>query len=171
MLRSPFDRKGNWFQRNQTFKRQKQNTQTGRSWGISKNFVCKSSTWPPPSLQVEKAVEKSPAVKGKELPKWCSLSPAARRTPWSESWFLMHSLTPALHHSLLPFLLSGILASLKAITVPEAAKASSSKTLSTWHFSSLKWACYASSSLLTLLFYGPNLLSVGLAWNSVAPPP
>lgn len=159
MLPSPCDRKGNWFKRHQTFRRQKQNTRTGRSWGISKNFMCKSSTWPPRSLQVEKAGEKSPAVKGRATKVMLPLPSSRENT-------MIRILGPDAHsHAwsplFLPFLLSGILASLKASTVPEPPKPIQVKPcprnispLCTGHAVPPLFSGY--------LVYGPNLLSVGL---------
>lgn len=101
-----------------------------------------------------------------ELPKWCFSPPSSPENTTirilvpdalSHAWSPSLALTlPAIRNSCQP----------QGQHCPGAAKANSGKTLSTRHFSFLRWACCASSSLLILLFYGPNLLSVGLAWSS-----
>lgn len=74
----------------------------------------------------------------------------------------MHSLTPDLRSLLLPFLLSGILASLKANTVRELPKPIQVKPCPR-DISPLCGGHAVTPLVSGHLFYGPNLLGVGLA--------
>lgn len=98
--------------------------------------------------------------------KWC-FAPASsfRSTPQLIRILVPDALSHTCSLSVLPFLLPGILSSLKASTVPELPKPIQVKILFSQHFSSLQRACSASSSLLALSFYAPILLSVRIKIN------